>query len=263
MRQVRSLGALPRSPQMRAQCQVGAPCALPVGSGSVVQKIAFVRNQQAKPSCVGQSVASCVDAVIASDAFPVSAVHIWIDARRRQNDLEGALDGTRVEYALASIVNRGVDRYSSIEDVQDTSLDVELPTLMAELEADAHRLQVNHYAIVDNRSTQVRQALQAGHGVVMCTGVGGAYFDIAFNKVATPVELDPSYITAGHAQRVFAYFDDLGLFGVVNSWGQTWGGFALSGTSTGTPALYNGCVLVEPAVIENAWDIDVFDLTGT
>lgn len=255
-----TLGALPRSSRSKMLSKTASWCALSTYQGTVMQKVAFVRNQQAKPSCVGQAVASCVDSKNLGAEFPLaSATQLWIDARRRQGNLEGCLDGTRVEYALDSLKERGVGTYTSEDDTQDIIDDGRIPSLMKELEADTHRVNVSHYILEENRSERVRQALQAGQCVVLCTGVSYDYGDMGFNQVVTPRDLDPNMYTRGHAQRVFAYFDDVGLFGVVNSWGVTWGGFAMN--STEAHGVFKGCVLVEPACIEQAWDIDVFDVT--
>lgn len=260
MSMTRTFGCLPRSDRAKSAFMCGAPHedtqAAPYGS--VVQRIAFLRNQRMKGSCVGQAVTSYVDASGVLDIY-ASGVDVWIDARRRQGNIEGVLDGTRSEYAIESLIYRGVTEWSPNDDIQPIEEDARLPGLAQELQADAHRLAVQHYTLPQNgrRSIAIRQALQENRGVVFGTGVSESYCDLPYNHVVTPRELDPRYTDRGHEQRVFAYFDELGLFGVVNSWG-IWGGFTLSGNYAGN---YPGCCLVEPTCLENAWDVDILSVT--
>lgn len=242
---MKSTGLLPRLSGKREEMRTYASGpAFPVAT--VVQRIHVIHHQQAKPSCVGHALAACVEA---KEGRRVSAVDLWVDARRRQGDLEGVLDGTRAEYAIESLVARGVSPYVQGEDSRSTSEDDDLPSLDQELAATDNRLRVTHRTIAGARSDKVIQALLQGHGVVFGTGVSERY-----NSPPPGVVLGPGYLGGednGHEQRIAGYDSKRDAFLVQNSWGQGWGGCVIDGVSL------PGCVLVSRAVIESAWDVDV------
>lgn len=224
-------------------------------SATVVQCVAWIRNQLDKPSCVGQSLAACVDALDPRAAGPrCSAVDLWTDARRRQGDLEGVHDGTRAEYGIESLLRRGWSPMVDGEDGRPEAEDAKLSSLAAELAAFDHRFTgAKHFAILGNRVQQTISALHAGFGVVFGTGVRDHYF-----SAPADVVLGLDYLGGddnGHEQRVVGWVQERRAFLVQNSWGPGWGGCVVNGEAL------LGCALVSPEVIATAWDIDAIEVT--
>lgn len=227
------------------------------GAGGVLQRIVSVRDQLAKPSCVGQALASCVDALDPRAARQQSsAVDLWVDARRRQGNLEEVKDGTRLEYALDSLVERGWSPYIEGEDSRPLKDDGRIDSLAGELAAFDHRSAgVEHFTIEQNRVRSIIDALSLGRGVVISTGTRPSYFTPPMQTV-----LGPDYLGGaenGHAQRVVGYDPQREAFIVLNSWGANWGGCVAS-----FGVVLPGCVFVSHGVIESAWDIDVIDFSN-
>lgn len=252
-----STGLLPRSTSTRREYALSRPfLGAPVEKVSVYQKVPFVRDQRSKPSCVGQALAACIDGVLGlRQRVPASAVDIWVDARRRQGDLEGALEGTRAEYAIESLLKRGWSNYEPGEDSRPVLEDMKMPSLAKELFADDHRQSpyVKHFSIASDRVNAVLQALQQNFGVVMGTGTRAKFFDPPSDTV---LRLDYlSGDSGGHEQRIFCYDEKRRAFGVQGSYGSSFGGFRGS-----NGVWYPGCVLVDEDVIEAAWDIDVLEI---
>ena len=249
--QVRPTGLTRRSPETTAKflgSRMYSRRASP--PSTVIQPVVFVRNQENKGSCVGQAVNACIDAV--AGGVYGSAVDTWIDARRREGNL-AAPNGTRSEFAIESIMERGVSPFDTSQDVQDPSLDVQLPALDSELAAYDRRVQVTDHMVVPvPRRDDIISALHASYGVVFGAGVTDCYFNPPNNTV-----LDSTYIGVdynGHEQRIFAYFADLDAFGVQNSWGADWCWFTYGGRT------FHGCTLVNPTAIDLAWDVDVLNI---
>lgn len=245
-------GLLPRRPETRDRLRAEARRECGTVRGTVVQPIPFIRDQRGKPSCVGQAVAACVDAVMGKPPW-ASAVDIWVDARRRQGNLEGILDGTRSEFAIESLIRRGWSSYVTGEDRRTSDKDDELPGLLRELQAtDRRMLQLRHRCLFGDRSQQVIAALHAGHGVILSGGSRPAYHRPPKNTV---LGLDyRSGASGGHCERIAGYDADRDAFLVQGSWGTLWTWCEVAGKR------YEGCCLVSRGVIEEAWDVDVLEV---
>lgn len=252
----RPTGLLPRRPETRrlyaAERAYGDT---PQNLATVVQRVSGIRDQRAKPSCVGQALAACVDALDPrAHGVRCSAVDLWVDARRRQGDLEGVHDGTRAEYAIESLIHRGWSPRADGEDTRPEADDARLTSLSAELSAYDHRLTgARHYAITGNRVAQTIAALRAGLGVVVGTGTRPSY-----GSPPRDVVLGLEYLGGdddGHEQRIVGWSENRRAFVAQNSWGAGWGGCVVDGVT------YPGCALVSPEVIGAAWDVDAIEVS--
>jgi hypothetical protein len=181
-------------------------------------------------------------------------VDLWTDARRRQGALEDAGSGTRLEYVIESLIERGWSKERPWENEQSVSKDAAMPPLFAELDAfDKRQKNLRHHSIAgSDRTRQVVEALARGHGVVFGTGVKNPYFYPRRNTVLGPEALGGD--ENGHAQRIRGYSTRRSAFVVQNSWGSYFGGVEWEDGRD-----LDGCVFVSPQVIEEAWDIEVFE----
>ena len=214
-----------------------------------VQPIRRLRDQRDTSSCVGQALASGIHAILGID---VSATQIWTGARRREGELENIHEGTHVSAAVEEITRRGIAQYTKGEESDWNSFSAR-PSLKDELLADDQRIgrALDHHVTVgsvDAQRTAIADALNRDRVVVWSTGVTDAYCEHRADTLVTDAEVGAT--SDGHAQRVFAWFPAIDCFGVVNSWGKNWAGFARDGAD------YHGCVLVPAAtLIRRAWDI--------
>jgi hypothetical protein len=212
---------------------------------TIVQHVGQIRDQRQKPSCVGQALAAGIDGAIGAECEP-SAVDIWRDARRRQGNLEGVLDGTRLEYGIESVMKRGWSPHEEGEDSRPVSEDDDaVSSLSDELYAyDVRQAGVKHY---DIRSDHVARALSALHlGLVV---VGGWGLRSAFYSAPSNATLGPGYLDAddnGHAMRVYGYDAATQSFLLQNSWGKRW--------CTG------GTCRITEAALRAAWEINVMEI---
>ena len=254
--QLMETGLLPRRPETREmmasehQLEFGEE----VQRETVIQPISWIRDQQSKPSCVGQAFAAGVDAHIPEGQPFCSAVDLWRDARRRQGNLEGVLEGTRAEYVIASLIERGWSPFKEGEDARDIDLDDdETGSLADEMFAhDKRQTNVTNYDISRNRVDQTIVALQRGYVV----GGGWGLADKFFRPPPDTI-LDPSFMntnTNGHEMRIVAYFADLRAFLLQNSWSPFWTWCVVNGVT------YRGCCLISEESVEVAWDLDAVEI---
>jgi hypothetical protein len=221
---------------------------------TVVQPIAWVRDQLSKPSCCGQAFAAGVDALGLSGPPWASAVDLWRDARRRQRNLENVLAGTRAEYVIESLIRRGWSPYKPSEDSRPMSDDDNAQgSLLDELKAhDTRQLGAVHYAIVSDRVDRTIDALR--RGAVVCGGWGlrEPFYTTKPGQVVS--ERNMNAMSNGHEMRIFAYDADREAFALQNSWGRFWCSAEINGI------WYPGCCLISEEALEAAWDIDVIEL---
>jgi hypothetical protein len=221
----------------------------------VKQRISWIRNQLQKPSCVGHAFAAGIDGTLGSPPW-ASAVELWRDARRRQGNLEGILDGTRAEYVIESIIRRGWSPYQSGEDSRP-SRDDDNPKgkLSDELFAyDKRQTYANHYSITKDRVAATIDAL--GKGAIVCGGWGvqDKFFAPPPRKL-----LDASYLNNngnGHEMRIVGYDADQKGFLLQNSWGPMWSIAEFEGVQE------EGCVLIGEDALLAAWDLDVIKVVA-
>lgn len=245
---------------------------------TIIQPVAWTRNQRSKPSCVGQTFAAGIDAKLL-EADPsyngpwASAVDLWEDARRRQNRAEAGLSGTRAEYAIASLMRRGWSQYEDGEDRRpfDEDVDGRADSLFDELHGhDTRQILAVNYDISRNRVASTIAALKAGHIVG-----GGWGLKDKFSSVKPNTVLTPDYVDAGrngHEMRLFAYIESRRAFAIVNSWGRSMSHFYLDGdevrevkiprfqTFEGSRLRFDGCLLMSEEALEVAWDIDSVEI---
>lgn len=220
-------------------------------SRRTLQRVLRIHDQGAKPSCVGQSHAAGIESVL---GVPVSSVDIWTDARRRQGALDNPLAGTRSEFAILSLMRRGISPYVAGEDRRSVDDDIRLSGLDAELGADDRRqLGATHYGITPGYLDGLASALEQGMVVTLESGCKPAYFTAPFDVV-----LGTDYRSGdddGHSERIYGRVPERKAWAVQGSWGESFGGWR---DSDGT--VHRGCVLVSDKVIEAAWNIDAIKI---
>ena len=187
---------------------------------TVFQSVLWIRDQGRRPSCVGQSFASAVEAF---QGYRVSAVDLWTDARRRDGTLAHPDEGTTSESAIESLIHRGISPYVSGEDERPIVLDTELCALGQELAADDARLspQAEHHVLTSPE--QAVDALLRNLGVCHGGPVNDLYQGLQRDEVVRPKHLTGN---AGHERRLFGYIASYDLFLEANSWGP-WAGITL------------------------------------
>lgn len=222
---------------------------------TVVQSVPRVRDQSATPSCVGQAIAAAVHALLGFDG---SAINVWIDARRRDGNLDRADYGTYIESAIESLIKRGLDPFQPGEENQLASEYTQMPDLEEELAADDLRLRptVERYITTGTLAKQrlaIVDALKSGKAVLWATGVKEPFFSLRKNQVATMDHVGADY--NGHQMRVFLYDHLTDLFGVQNSWTRDFAGITFEGVE------YPGCFWIEAkALIDGQWDTMILEM---
>ncbi len=236
-------------------------------SDTIIQPVARLQDQGSRPSCVGNAFAACVDARRGGAPW-ASAVSIWREARRRQDEIENILDGTRLEYAVAGLADRGWDPYVDGEETDDVEAGLGAPDagddLADELFAhDKRAIGMIRYRISESGTElfdAVDAALENDLGVVFGTGVKDPYFDYSGDPDMRDLILGSGYLGGsenGHAQRVIGTATLGGatkVYYVQNSWGA-WGG------CHGPSGIWMpGCCIVSPVVLLDAWDVHVIQV---
>lgn len=216
----------------------------------ILQRVLRIHDQGNKPSCVGQSHAAGVEAILGT---PVSSVDLWTDARRRQGSLVNPLVGTRSEFAILSLMQRGISPYITGEDERPVDEDIRLAGLDAELAAyDRRQLNAIHYCIPPGDLDSLASALERGMVVTLESGCKQAYFSAPFDTV---LGLEyRSGDTDGHSERIYGRIPERKAWAVQGSWGDGFGGWR-DGDVT-----HHGCVLVSDEVIEAAWNLDAIEI---
>lgn len=244
-------GCLRERPQTSAMLRV---CKLYTGAikplATVIQPIGRIRDQESTPSCVGQSIAGGIHGIL---GFDVSATQIWTGARRRDGSLPRTDCGTYVSSAITEIMQRGFSAYEAGEERDVDSFTRSVHSLSADMAADGRRVQraFDHHVIHGTREKQrndIVDALSKDRVVVWTTGVTDAFCQHPADKLVERSEVGAR--DDGHAMRVFSYIAELDAFGVQNSWGSGYGGFAVCGKK------YLGCVLVPSWILlDSSWEI--------
>jgi hypothetical protein len=239
-----------------------------------VQPIRWIRAQPKFPDCVGQTVAEIVDAFSYEGGLPeptwASGVSIWRDARRRQGLIEQIELGTRLEYAIESLVSRGWDPYREGEDTDDEEAGKGAAPagddLADEMFADDKRLpkDIKRYRIIGLGSgvlDAVDEALRRGWGVGIGTGLLDPFLSAPMRTPDQPEQvLGTDYLGGNknnHAQRVAGRgtHDGRRKYLLQNHWTVDWWGcHAPDG------GWLQGCCWVDEAVLVNAHDIHVVEV---
>lgn len=226
-----------------------------------VQQPIYSIHDQAFPSCVGESLGAVIEA---KAGVKVSSIGIWRDARRRQGVIE-ELVGTRIEYAIESLLQRGWDPYESGEETNPDEM-TKPDDLDSEMAAfDNRDPNLEHFRVdtewdTDKLLTSVDTALREGLGVVFGIGVQPAYQSYHPQSSSDERVIGTDWLGdgGGHAQRIFANrVTSTGLrqYGVQGSWTELWGGM-----TTLTGQWQRGCCWVNYNVLLRAWDIHVIKL---
>lgn len=235
-----------------------------------VQPIRWIHEQPKFGSCVGESCSAMIEAPRAGPR--VSGVSIWREARRRQGRVEVIEIGTRFEYAVDGLVERGWDPYRDGEETDEEEAGKGAPPagddLGDEMFADDKRLgkDLKRYRILGLGSAvldAVDEALRRGWGV----GIGSGLLTPFFHYARTPDQpehvLGVDYMGGhkdNHAQRVAGRAitkDGRREYLVQNSWGTDWGGCHAPDGSW-----LAGCAWVDEAVIVGAHDVHVVQVTA-
>ena len=257
---IRPTGLAPRRPEERERLAAEQSFGADFGDApleTVIQQVAFVRNQLNKPSCVGQAFAAGVDAKLQEAGMGppwCSAVDLWRDARRRQGNLERIEFGTRAEYVIESLMKRGWSPYTVGEDTRPDDVEDEKPSLRSEMFAHAKRqVGVVHYDIPRNRRSSIVAALRNGYVVGIGVGCKAPFF----HPTATRDRILGGDFVGGdsylHEMRVVGFVADMDAFLVQNSWGEAWAGAELDRP-------YHGCCFLSTEVVEEAWDVDALEV---
>jgi hypothetical protein len=239
-----------------------------VNETTIVQPVRLVRNQWAFPSCVGQTIAACVDATRKEPPW-ASAVSIWREARRRQGLIEVIELGTRLEYAIEGLIGRGWDPYREGEDGDEVEAGKGAPPagddLDDEMDADDNRQphDIHRYRIIGAGGgvlDELVEALRRGWGVAIGTGLTDAFFSHVGSPDTPDLVLGLEHMSGSknlHATRIFGSHRIDGRYECLlqNSWGEGWGGcHAPDGT------WLPGCVWVDEDVIVGANDVHVVEV---
>jgi len=225
---------------------------------AAVQAIPWIRNQGSSPSCVGQALAACVDAM--TDSRPAcSAVSIWREARRRQGRIERIDEGTRLEYAIAGLARRGWDPYVQGEEL-DANEAGDQDDLADELFAASRTADVVSWQRIDLRDmalAALETAIASGYGVVIGVGIKRDFAEY-FSRLQRQDQPDEvlglsafGRTDDGHALRVVGFEHVLGghQYIIQNSWGHG-GGCHLPGGKW-----QSGCCRMTAGALLSAWDV--------
>ena len=232
------------------------------------QTIAWIRDQPRFPDCVGESIAAYVDSLLPGMPW-ASAVSIWRDARRRQGRVELIELGTRIEYGIESLVERGWDQYRPGEELDEEEAGKGAAPAGDDLgdEMFAHDTRLPkslvRYRIIGFGAAlldAIDEALRRGFGVV----IGVSLRDPFLSHVQAPEQRDQvlglDYLGGGknnHAMRVIGrgVYDGRRRYLIQNSWSRDWGG-CRAPDGMWLP----GCVWVDEASIIVAHDVHVLQV---
>jgi hypothetical protein len=223
---------------------------------TVIQQLATLHDQRAKPSCVGQAWGQCVEAAVGTR---VSCVDVWEGARTMQGNAGVSEVGTRGEFAWWWLQEHGWTNYLPGEDERPESEDEDYRVGASLADTmQAHQQRRSRVKLVrtislsqsaDAIAVQVVAALKDGMGVVR----EGAT-TLAYQRAPRNFVLGPEFFRGddgGHAERVAGYSSELDAFLVQGSWGD-WTSCLLP---DGREA--HGCCWISRAVLAEAWAIDV------
>lgn len=221
-------------------------------TGIVLQRTdVLLRDQVDTPSCLGQACIAAVDAQTPVGAPPGSGIGVWRDAHRRQGMIEAVDMGTRPEYALASLVERGWDNRHANEELDPKERGLKAPpagdTLSDELTAADRDHRIASYRL--HGCDDLDDALAARVGIVGCFGTRQAFETLKPDEVATGTHLGGS--NNGHAMRIAGRVVIAGLrrYLITNSWGKFWGGCHVG------DLWLPGYFLADEEVVDDAWDL--------
>jgi hypothetical protein len=266
---MQSLGLIRRPDEVRARFAEERPYVSEAdrsGFSTVLQPVAWIRNQLNKPSCCGQAVIGRRDSLVGGPPWG-SAVDAWTDARRRDGTLAHADYGTYAESVFDSLIERGTSRYKEGEDDRSILLDMQQDDLDGELEAGDTRIPESweHHQISSSITMSTIDALARGLVDVFGTGCKPPFFNLGAEQVATTKHLGGN--VDGHEQGIVGYYAPRGLFIAQNSWGEGFGGLTLPDDISDEEIarlfpcargrFLPGCYWLDPAVLEAAWDNDV------
>jgi hypothetical protein len=233
-----------------------------------VQPMAWVRDQPVFPDCVGESKAAFIDSRLPGPPW-ASGVSIWRDARRRQGKIEQIDIGTRIEYAVDSLVERGWDPYRAGEETDDVEAGKGAAAAGDDLDDElfAHDTRLPEglarYRIIGFGSSvldAVDEALRRDFGVIIGTFLTDAFLSHRRTPDQPDVVLGKEYFAGfrnSHAMRLRgrAIFGGRRAYLIQNSHGPSFGG-CRAPDGIWQP----GCVWVDEAVIEAAHDKHVLEL---
>lgn len=251
---------------------------------TVLQPVLRIHNQPQWGSCGGESITGRIEPHVGA---PLSGVHTWRGARRRQGDLENPLNGTDSEHVYAEVTRAGVAPYVPGEEYSTPTELSQLGTLAQELSADASRIDVNakHRTIAVGDEDDMRQlndALQRDYACTVGNGCNAAYQRLALDDVADATTLDEA-LGDGHLQGVIGMIaedddstdedgyawpvDWRGDVIIQNSWGEDWGGITLPRAVTLTNGVtlprghaLRGCIRARSSCYRRSWEHDTVEV---
>jgi hypothetical protein len=265
---LREFGCEPNRPQTRESAKRYTPFLIGTsGQEFVVQDIGLLRNQWHRPSCIGQGFCEAVGHQLRRRGVTtlVSGVDTWRDARRVQGRLDDCI-GTRPEYAVASLINRGWSEFHPGEDYDEQG---EPSCAKDNLEdevfaADGHMVESNFAEYVPSDKQIIAllmTALAEGKAVIKCSGVSGSYAGYYAARDSEVVVFGPNDVGlygAGHCERVLGYHvlpSGEVIFLIQGSWGKGFGGVRLP-----DGRWQEGCAWISQTALENSWDSYVISL---
>jgi hypothetical protein len=268
----RLTGAIPDRQQSRERDRVDFNFAdqtsyagVRIGNDAFTQPMAWLRDQPVFPDCTGESVCAYVDSTLAGPPW-ASAVSIWRDARRRQGKIEQIDIGTRIEYAIESLVSRGWDPYRPGEEHDEVEAGKGAPLAGDDIDDEMFAYDkmlpdgLARYRILGLGSTvldAVDEALRRGFGVILGTFLAPPFLSYVGSSADPLVVLGREFFSGyanGHAMRVRGRMVVAGrrIYLIQNSWSRAWGG-CHGPDGTWQP----GCVWVDETAIVGALDIHV------
>jgi hypothetical protein len=192
-----------------------------------VQDILRIRAQ-GHPNCVGEGSCGRYHGITGFDA---SGVQTWRDAQLRDTGKFNPLDGTYLEFAVESMIRRGLSPYVPGEE------NVVPPSHEHWTEGheahDRRQLGMEHFRIDPDDTDAIYEALASGMAVFDGGCVTAKFMARGPGQANTPADLNELGGDAnGHAQGVAGYWLDATLAGVSvgnlllyqGSWGDAFAG---------------------------------------
>jgi len=197
----------------------------------------WLRNQESFGSCVGQAIAGAVETQV-GDTPRLSGVSIWREARRLQGEIEQIDEGTRVEWGIAAIEDRGYsDPWHPGEDHSEveagkgaTVAGDDLADELAAYGTVSHSIEHRTiWGYGDALTSLLQAALLEDRGIVIATGLRDPFFELVADEVATLEHIGGD--RNGHAMLLCGWrteSDGKLEFMIRNSW-NGWGGATVAG----------------------------------
>lgn len=217
----------------RAGAVVGAPADHVVSNALTLR----LRNQ-GSGYCVGEGIGR--DIAQQAPQYDPSGASIWREAHRQQGRIEDIYSGTRIEYGIRAIEDRGYSdpwRPGEDSDPREWGLDAtaagdDLADELAAYDTAADRIEHETIWGFGDAMYSCLQSAMLEHdcGIVIATGLREAFFDLGPDQVATLDHIGGDL--NGHCMGIYGWRTEANgklSFLLANSWGPHWGGATVNG----------------------------------